>query len=541
MDSPVASRPRLSVAMIVRNVADLLATTLDSVREIADEIVVLDTGSTDDTARIAYARATRLVRRSWDDDFSAARNACLAETRAEWVLWLDAGELISAEDAAELRRFVDQEARADQAYAMLVQVPRFGANIAGEQVARVRLVPRREGIRFYGRVRETMHQSLADLGMSIVGISCRIQRTDREHDPQTKLRRARRNIELADLTIKEQGPTPRMLNCIADALQVLGDNAQSVQFFRQSLLSSTPGSLDMLEAYYGLLATLDNDPRNRPEQLATCLKALEVFPLDSQLLCAMGGYLQSQGRLDLAVRAYQTAHQYGEVQPESWHLDEIREIAICCHALALQLQENSEAARCVLEAGARDCKWSLRIHKHLIDLYLKLGLKAESLNQVKELPATWRNLDAYRNAVRGACLAHDRNWATARGYLESSYQVDPREPLCLRWLTMTLVALGDHASARMIATQWRSVEPMNLELRGFMQLLNLDEHLSVERDAIPASDAKALPQVESTNVRLDPAASEASPISASERSPPLRDRIRARSSTNQRDSNRSTD
>ncbi|MBM4001902.1 MAG: glycosyltransferase, partial [Planctomycetes bacterium] len=332
MGSPNAPRPRLSIALIVRNVADLLGPTLDSIRDIADEIVVLDTGSTDETARIAYARATRLVRRSWDDDFSAARNACLAESRADWVLWLDAGELISAEDAAELRRFVDQEARADQAYAMLIQIPRFGANIAGEQIARVRLIPRREGIRFHGRVRETMHHSLSELGMTIVGLPCRIQRTEREHDPQIKLRKARRNIELADLTVKEQGPTPRMLNCIADALQVLGDNAQSLQFFRQALQASAPGSLDMLEAYYGLLATLDNDPANRPEQLATCLKALEFFPLDTQLLCAMGGYLQSQGRLDLAVRAYQTAHQYGQVQPESWHLNEIREIATCCHA-----------------------------------------------------------------------------------------------------------------------------------------------------------------------------------------------------------------
>jgi hypothetical protein len=58
----------------------------------------------------------------------------------------------------------------------------------------------------------------------------------------------------------------------------------------------------MLEGYYGLLTTFDGDPSQSDQQITACLEALEVYPLDAQLLVAMGGYMQNQNRLDLAAR-----------------------------------------------------------------------------------------------------------------------------------------------------------------------------------------------------------------------------------------------
>jgi glycosyltransferase involved in cell wall biosynthesis len=85
---------RLSVAMIARDAEHSIAASLDSVREMADEIIVADTGSIDRTRHVALARATHVVTIPWIDDFSAARNACLDRVKGDWVLWLDAGETI---------------------------------------------------------------------------------------------------------------------------------------------------------------------------------------------------------------------------------------------------------------------------------------------------------------------------------------------------------------------------------------------------------------------------------------------------------------
>src|SRR5437660_1581456 len=99
MLKPTNRGPRLSVAMIVRSCAAELAATLRSVRDLADEIVVLDTGSTDGTREVASQCGARVFQQPWADDFAAARNACLAHASGEWVLWLDAGETLPAESA----------------------------------------------------------------------------------------------------------------------------------------------------------------------------------------------------------------------------------------------------------------------------------------------------------------------------------------------------------------------------------------------------------------------------------------------------------
>ena len=99
-------RPLISVCLIVRDEERFLPGALESVRGLADEIVVVDTGSTDDTVAIARLHGAQVVRRTVDDDFSAARNAAHPHAHSEWLLWLDADERVAggAEAAPELRR-----------------------------------------------------------------------------------------------------------------------------------------------------------------------------------------------------------------------------------------------------------------------------------------------------------------------------------------------------------------------------------------------------------------------------------------------------
>jgi glycosyltransferase involved in cell wall biosynthesis len=85
-------KPSLALSMIVKNGGGDLAKCLESVRGIVDEIVVADTGSTDDSVAIAKSFGARVIQIPWQDDFAAARNASLREVRADWVLVLDADE-----------------------------------------------------------------------------------------------------------------------------------------------------------------------------------------------------------------------------------------------------------------------------------------------------------------------------------------------------------------------------------------------------------------------------------------------------------------
>lgn len=88
--------PRVALVMIARNEARCIARCLKSVHPWVDEMIVLDTGSTDQTMALARAEGAQVHQFAWVDDFAAARNAALALSTADWNLVLDADEMLDA-------------------------------------------------------------------------------------------------------------------------------------------------------------------------------------------------------------------------------------------------------------------------------------------------------------------------------------------------------------------------------------------------------------------------------------------------------------
>ncbi|HUO48435.1 MAG TPA: glycosyltransferase, partial [Acidimicrobiales bacterium] len=97
----------VSACLITKDETDNIATCLASLEGVADEIVVYDTGSSDDTVAKARTLGARVVQGHWDDDFSRARNAALAECRGRWIVWLDADETLET-DPSTLRALLAQ-------------------------------------------------------------------------------------------------------------------------------------------------------------------------------------------------------------------------------------------------------------------------------------------------------------------------------------------------------------------------------------------------------------------------------------------------
>ncbi len=97
----------ISLCMIVRNEQDCLVRCLSSVKGIVDEIIIVDTGSTDNTKLIAKDFEAIVEDFPWIDDFAAARNFSFSKATKEYVLWLDADDVIEEQDylnLAELKR-----------------------------------------------------------------------------------------------------------------------------------------------------------------------------------------------------------------------------------------------------------------------------------------------------------------------------------------------------------------------------------------------------------------------------------------------------
>ena len=464
MNPGEGQRKRLSVAMVLADDAEMATTTLESVREIADEIVVADINASGPGGGNVAALATHFLTVPWDHNFSSAPNRCLQATTGDWILCLDAGETLTAQGAEDLRGFVDTAADAAKAYRLLIHTPAAAGGFASLQVAQHRLIPRHPGLHFSSSVRETLDLAVAACGLQSETIDLSIHRPDLAKQLTQKLQKARRVIHIYDKTLPAAATDTQMLLARAEALADLGEWDEARLSFQQARQSASAGSIEMLESYYGELASYDNNFALREQQLNLCIEALKYFPVDMQLLCAMGNYLQQQQRIDLAARSYQTAVQYGQINFGTWHLTNIVDIATTCLSVSLELQDKQEEAFALLENTLLERPHSDRIRYQLIDLHVRHGRRKEAIEQAARLSAEWPHREAFTNAVRGACLAGEENWSGAIAYLQTAFDAGCCDVLCLRWLSLTYAALEQFDAAQEVLEQWRAVEPDSREI-----------------------------------------------------------------------------
>ena len=236
----------VSLCMIVRNEEAHLTRCLASVASLVDEMVVVDTGSGDRTPMIAAVFGARVYTHTWTDDFAAARNAALAQARGEWILILDADEVLSHRDGEALRR--------------LVTAPRAGYVLTARNYVRemdfqgwcpndgeyeeedgtgwiaspkVRFFPRDSSCVFENPVHELVEPSLARLGIPI-----RVSDIPVHHYGRLDVQRTRQKAELYAAIGRRKladrgGKDSRALFELAAQEQELGRHAEAVDLWQE--------------------------------------------------------------------------------------------------------------------------------------------------------------------------------------------------------------------------------------------------------------------------------------------------------------------
>jgi tetratricopeptide (TPR) repeat protein len=130
------SLPSLSAALIVKDGGSDFARCLESIRPHVDEIIVADTGSSDDSIEVAERVGAKVIRYDWSDDFASARNAALAHVQTDWFLSIDADEeLVCVRSREELNELFQASARVmldlqDAHSGSMVKLPRLFKMVA---------------------------------------------------------------------------------------------------------------------------------------------------------------------------------------------------------------------------------------------------------------------------------------------------------------------------------------------------------------------------------------------------------------------------
>lgn len=296
---PAEARVRISLCMIVRNEAARIERCLTSALPWVNEAVVVDTGSTDDTAARAAALGARVLHFAWCDDFAKARNAAIEGARTPWALVLDADEVLVVDDAAAWARAVMQAETAAFSVDCHDRLDDGGVSVGPILRLYRRDLP---GMRYRGQV----HEQIAAVAERRYGTAhARFLHID--HDGHTgavmrEHKTVERNLALARTMVAAEPGDPFAWFCLGQALEAAETPAvRTVEVYEKALsLFVNHGSATRDESYLAALwinltrATMRTGDRKKADALSA--RAVAEFPTAPDLRLLRGRLLAEDGR-----------------------------------------------------------------------------------------------------------------------------------------------------------------------------------------------------------------------------------------------------
>ena len=287
---------RISLCMIVKDEAETLARCLRGLAEVVDEMVIVDTGSSDQTAEIALAHGARLERRPWQDDFGLTRNESLALATGDWILVLDADEQLDPRDRSRLRSLCEEAEGQPEGY-LLRMINHLGAEgeTAPENHASLRLFRNRPAHRFSGTIHEQVsvpEPRLSDIRIHHWG-----------YLPETYANRgkAERNERLLEKALLRRPEDPFLLYSLA-VLRYATERYPEAR----ALMERAVGVIEPSRHYHSRalkILAMAEAKTNGPAAAQTVVNtAVTVYPDFTDLYLLRSGYRREIGDVRGAVR-----------------------------------------------------------------------------------------------------------------------------------------------------------------------------------------------------------------------------------------------
>ena len=220
----------LSVCMIVKNEEKNVGGCLETVKDFADQVVMVDTGSTDRTVEIAEKYGFEVIRSDWRGDFSYSRNISLDHATSRWVLWLDADDRVPLSEAEKFKGL--KTAPPDRAFYLKVRNVRPGG--FGEQWYQLRMFPNHPEIRFERKVHEQVGFTIKKLKMSAFRVDVHIDHIGYDN-PEVKRQKALRNREILLAEFPRYRRDPAYVSSIGDSYFLTEDFEAAIQWYQRVL------------------------------------------------------------------------------------------------------------------------------------------------------------------------------------------------------------------------------------------------------------------------------------------------------------------
>jgi len=299
-------KPTISLCMIVKNEEDIIASCLEHAKPYVTEIIVVDTGSTDNTRGICEQHGARVITHEWKDDFADARNVALSHATSEWILVLDADELISETDFSFL-----SSSHKDVFWITICNIK--STSTSSHQA--LRLFRNKKGYGYMYRIHEQLMKNRKPVNERTIGTSpVVVEHRGYEEEIVQRKNKHERNLQLLLKELAER-PHDRKVHLHLANQYVMGEKyKQAVHHYNKATKKGTDKLL-LKHAVMKMVLAL-KELNQTDEALKVLEQAISYYPAYSDLYFARGVLLEGIGHDEGAILSFRRCIEQGETSTD---------------------------------------------------------------------------------------------------------------------------------------------------------------------------------------------------------------------------------
>lgn len=298
----------VSLCMIVKDEERVIADCLKSAMPYFNQVIVVDTGSTDRTAEIARSLGAEVYVHPWEDSFSVARNHSLAYAKGKWVMWIDADDTLPVATGEAILEAAVAAPPNVHGFVVPVQFVEEGPG-AGTRVDHVKLLRNLPGLAFEGRIHEQVLPSIRKHGGEIAHLGQIVLHSGYDTSDEGQAKKRKRDRKLLALDFFERPGHPFVLFNLGMTTHYLGQHRKAVRWLRRSIASARQGESHLRKAYDLMGVSLRQ--LDRPQDAEAVLRdGLKAVGEDAELRFHLALLCSSTGRNEEALEHYDQVLKY---------------------------------------------------------------------------------------------------------------------------------------------------------------------------------------------------------------------------------------
>lgn len=316
---------KITACSIVKNEEKNIARSIESYRSAVDEVIIVDTGSTDRTVEICEHLGAKVLHYKWDNDFSAAKNLALEEATGDWIIFLDADEWfepkLNSQQLVNALNTVDKHPGIDLLKVKFFNIEESTGKVVSSTVIS-RLFRNSPEIRFEGKIHEEIKKKGKDMGIALLD---KLKIYHSGYSKDRIMNKCRRNIEMLIHALKTGDPNPKLCFYLCRENAAIGNNEEALRYgniflAQQNVENQIKEANVLVSIYeYNIMLKMKLNSKFTMKDIEEAIRlGIEKYPELPVHYYLQGGYFRKIDE-DKALESYETALQ----KQKNYHLDYI--------------------------------------------------------------------------------------------------------------------------------------------------------------------------------------------------------------------------